>query len=59
MSIAAGPSCGISVLRLAVGKRTPPSDLLDHLERELLGTLPEDQRDLVGAEAFQSLLLKV
>jgi hypothetical protein len=38
-----------SGLRLAIGKATPPSDLLDHLEGELLGTLPEDQRDLVGA----------
>lgn len=37
-----------SGLKLALGKRTPPSDLLDHLERELLGTLPEEQRDQVG-----------
>jgi triacylglycerol lipase len=37
-----------NLLRLAVG-RNDPAELLDHLEGELLGTLPEDQRDLIGA----------
>ncbi len=35
-------------LRFAVGGRSDPADLLDHLEKELLGTLPDDQRDLIG-----------
>lgn len=35
-------------LRFAIGKRNEPAALMDQLEGELLGTLPQDQRDLVG-----------
>jgi triacylglycerol lipase len=38
-----------TLLRIAVGRGSEPAHLLDHLEGELLGTLPEDQRDLIGA----------
>lgn len=37
-----------TMLRLAVGK-SEPGALLDHLEDEMLGVLPDDQRDLIGS----------
>ena len=37
-----------SFARFAVRRPSAPVDLLEHLEDELLGTLPADQRDLVG-----------
>ena len=37
-----------SFARFAVRRPSAPLDLLDHLEEELLGTLPTEQRDLVG-----------
>ena len=38
-----------SIARFAVKRPSAPLDLLEHLEGELIGTLPADQRDLVGA----------
>ncbi len=38
-----------SLLRLAVDRGNEPAALLDHLENELLGTLPDDQRDQIGS----------
>jgi triacylglycerol lipase len=39
-----------SFARFAIRQRpSAPVDLLEHLEDELLGTLPDDQRDLVGS----------
>ena len=37
-----------SFARFAVRRPSAPVDMLEHIEKELLGTLPEDQRDLVG-----------
>ncbi len=38
-----------SIARFAVRQSSAPLALLEHLEDELLGTLPADQRDLVGS----------
>lgn len=38
-----------SFARFALRRPSAPIDLLEHLEDELLGTLPDDQRDLVGS----------
>ena len=38
-----------SFARFAVRRPSAPVDLLEHLEDELLGTLPPDQRDQVGS----------
>jgi len=37
-----------NIARFAVRRPGAPVELLEHLENELLGTLPGDQRDLVG-----------
>jgi hypothetical protein len=37
-----------SIARFAVARPGAPIELLEHLENELLGTLPSDQRDQVG-----------
>jgi triacylglycerol lipase len=37
-----------SLARFAVRRPSAPLDLLEHLEKELIGTLPVEQRDLVG-----------
>jgi triacylglycerol lipase len=37
-----------SFARFAVRRPSAPVDLLEHLEEELIGTLPTEQRDLVG-----------